>query len=114
MSVSKQKGNKAASRWHRWLDRHLGITAIAVLSLFRAKRKLPADIQKIALIKGDGMGDLVLLTGPLRDLQHAFPNARLSFWAGSSAFPLARELAVLDEVHLVDFKDPWHAIRKLR
>jgi ADP-heptose:LPS heptosyltransferase len=114
MSVSNRKGNKAASRSHRWLDRHLGITAITVLSLFWAKRKLPADIRRIALIKGDGMGDLVLLTGPLRDLRQAFPNARVSFWAGSSAFPLARELAWLDEVHLLDFKHPWHAIRALR
>ena len=60
------------------------------------------------------MGDLVMLTGPLRDLRRAFPSARISFWGGSSAVPLARELASLNEVHLVDFKHPWRATRKLR
>jgi heptosyltransferase-3 len=114
MPASNWSGNKAASRWHRWLDQRLGVAAIAVLSLFRTKRKPPGEIRRIALIKGDGMGDLVLLTGPLRDLRSAFPNARISFWAGSSAFELARELAVLDEVHLLDFKRPWHPIRALR
>jgi ADP-heptose:LPS heptosyltransferase len=112
--VKIRSGNKAASRWHRWLDRHLGIPTVALLSFFRAKRSLPRDFQRIALIKGDGMGDLVLLTGPLRDLRRAFPSARISFWGGSSAVPLARELASLDEVHLVDFKHPWRATRKLR
>jgi heptosyltransferase III len=114
MPASNWSGNKAASRWHRWLDRHLGVAAIAVLSLFRTKRKLPDEIRRIALIKGDGMGDLVLLTGPLRDLRSAFPNARISFWAGRSAFELARELSQLDEVYLLDFKRPWRPIRELR
>jgi heptosyltransferase-3 len=114
MAAANRSGNKEASRWHRWLDRHLGIPAVALLGFFRPKRTLPADIRRIALIKGDGMGDLVMLTGPLQDLRHAFPRARISFWAGRSVAPLARELASLNEVHLVDFKHPWRAIRKLR
>ena len=60
------------------------------------------------------MGDLVLLTGPVRDLCQAFPNARVSFWSGSSAAPLARELTLFDEVHDLNFKEPLSAIHALR
>jgi ADP-heptose:LPS heptosyltransferase len=114
MSASDRNGNKAASRWHRWLDRWLGIQLVAILGIFRVQRTLPRTIRRIALIKGDGMGDLVLLTGPIRDLRDTFPRARISFWGGGSTVPLARTLTLFHEVHDLDFKKPWRAIRELR
>ena len=60
------------------------------------------------------MGDVVLLTGPMRDLREAFPQAQISFWGGSSATPLACQVFSFQEVHELDFKKPWRAIRQLR
>jgi len=114
MLAANRSGNKEASHWHRWLDRYIGIPITALAHLVRAKRTLPVQIRRIALIKGDGMGDLVMLTGPLQDLRQAFPSAQISLWAGRSVAPLARELTSLDEVHLVDFKRPWRVVWKLR
>ena len=60
------------------------------------------------------MGDLVLLTGPVRDLRRKFPDAAVALFASSSVLPLGRELVSFDETHLIDFSRPWRALRALR
>jgi len=107
-------GKKLGSCWMRSLDRWIGIPLIAGLGALRARRSLPQSIRRISLIKGDGMGDLVLLTGLLEDLRHAYPGVEITFWGGGSVLPLARELSVVDHARAMDFRKPVSAIRALR
>lgn len=108
-------GNKPGSRWLLWLDRVVGIPVVTLLGcLSRRQSSHPTEVGRIALVKGDGMGDLVLLTGPLRDLRRKYPAAVISLFASSSVAPLGRELSSFDETHLINFSRPWRAIRQLR
>ena len=53
----------------------LGFLRSRLLGAFPDLVPAPRTVRRIALVKGDGMGDLVLLTGPVRDLRRKFPDA---------------------------------------
>src|SRR3954466_1677086 len=107
-------GSKPGSRWLRRLDRAVGVPAVTLLGAFSRHRSCPAQVRRIALVKGDGMGDLVLLTGPVRDLRRKFPDAVVALFASSSVVPLGRELMSFDETHLIDFNRRWKGRGPLR
>lgn len=110
----RRSANKPGSRTLSFIDRHLGIPVLMLLRIFHRRQVLPLRIKRIALLKGSGMGDIALLSGPLRDLREAFPEAVISLWGSDNVVPIARELALLSEVHPVDFRCLWRAIHQLR
>ena len=114
MNATRQSGRKEGGQWLRRLDYAIGIPALWILAAFRRKRSLPSNVRRIAVIKADGMGDLVLLTALFKDLKVAYPKSVLSLWCGGSVQALAGELAILDEVCPIDFLRPWRGWQSLR
>ncbi|MEO7932892.1 MAG: glycosyltransferase family 9 protein [Chthoniobacterales bacterium] len=109
-----KNGRKAGSRWLRQLDYAVGIPLLRLLSFVRRRGDLPETIRRIVLIKADGMGDLVLLTGVLRDLRLAYPQADIVMCGGGSIASLAAEMRDIDTLLPGNFTRPWEIIRKLR
>lgn len=97
-----------------FLDRYAGIPALALLSLFRRKRRCPREIKSIGLLKTVAIGDTVLLSGIVADLRAAFPDASIIFFCGESNLEVARMLGGVDRVIPVPAKEPFASMRAVR
>lgn len=69
-----------------WVDRH-----------GRSQPKLP--MRRIAVVKPDHIGDLLIASRAFGLLRHFFPRARLELICGPWNVALARQLGLFDEVH---------------
>ncbi|HTH47975.1 MAG TPA: glycosyltransferase family 9 protein [Candidatus Limnocylindria bacterium] len=56
------------------------------------------NVQRLLVVRYDGMGDLVVMTGFLRELRRAAPQAKISLLIRSEWVPLMRANPHLDEV----------------
>jgi heptosyltransferase-3 len=98
----------------RFLDRYIGIPALAVLGLMRRKRKRPTKLDRIGLFTMTAIGDTVLISGVVADLRRAFPHAELIFFAGPTNLEIAHMLDGIDRVVSVPIGDPPAGIRAFR
>ncbi len=95
----------------RFLDRYAGIPLIFILGFFRKKRALPSEINRIALLKTAGIGDLVLLTAIIKDLKEKFSS--ITLFVGSSNEEMAELIPGIEVVKL-PITHPLQAIKLLR
>jgi len=86
------------SRWRRGADFWLGIPLVRLAGLLRRRRELPQVPCRIALLKTAAIGDTVLMSGPLRDLRRACPQARITLLCGPGNAGMAALLDGADEV----------------
>jgi len=98
----------------RALDRWVGSALIFLLGLFHRKRPVPGRIDRILILKIDGLGDLILLSAAVCDLRVAFPQARIILMCGPFNYPLASLMACFDEVVVLRPQNPWPTLRALR
>lgn len=68
----------------------------------RARRPLPAPIERILAIKLDHLGDLVLALPALASLRTAYPHARLDALVAPASRPLLEHTGLTDEVMVAD------------
>lgn len=90
----KQRGSTTL----HYLDRYLGIPAVAVLGGLRRQRRLPEKINSIGLLKLAAIGDTVLISAVAADIRAAFPTASMTFFAGSTNCELVQMLDSVDRV----------------
>ena len=97
----------------RALDRTVGAALVRVTGELRPKRWLPADLQRIGVMKAIGIGDMILATGVIRDVAAAFPGAEVVVLAGSENEGIAR---LVENVRVVPLRlaQPWSTVRFLR
>jgi hypothetical protein len=70
---SVARGNKRL----RALDRAVGVPVLAAAGTFRRKRHVPGELGRIGILKSVGIGDMILLSGVIRDIAAAFPTANV-------------------------------------
>ena len=81
---------KRGNRYLRWIDRYIGIPLIACLRPFHRRRERPKEIKSIALLKSAAIGDTVLLSAIIYDLQTSFPSAKITLFTGPSNYEMAQ------------------------
>jgi ADP-heptose:LPS heptosyltransferase len=106
----RERGNP----WLHRADRWLGIPLVFALSIRRRRRELPRRINTIGLLKLSGIGDTVLMSGPVGDIREALPEARIVFFAAPNNLEAARLIPGVDLVVEVPVLEPWKAIRAVR
>ena len=93
---------------NRWIDRHAGIPLLGLIGAFRSKRPVPAQLGRIGICAAGAMGDVLLLSGVVRDLRVAFPQAEIGFFAGAPASRAAAELIPqIDYIRMTPLDRPW-------
>ena len=114
----QQESSKTTSKdrytFQRALDRWIGSAVIFFIGLFHRKRPVPDRIERILILKIDGLGDLILLSAAVYDLRVAFPQARIILMCGPFNYPLASLMACFDEVVILQLPNPWPTLRILR
>jgi heptosyltransferase III len=99
----------------RRLDRSIGIPAVAVLSILRRRRHLPAEVSTIGLIALGAIGDTIISVGAaIPVLRKTFPRARLHLFTSRSNSGIAPLLPAVDGVHVISVTNPMSAISLLR
>lgn len=106
----KVRGNPAL----HFVDRYVGIPAIAFAGSIRKKRVLPVNFRKIGLLKGGAIGDTVLLSAVVADLREAFPAAEIILFAGESNYEMACLLNSVDRVIEAPAGNVLKGIRAMR
>lgn len=95
-------------------DRYAGIPAVALLGALRGRRRLPASISSIGLLKAAAIGDTVLMSAAVADLRRAFPHASLVLFSTESNYEIACMLEGVTEVCRLPISRPLAALRKWR
>lgn len=107
------RGNKALKA----LDRLAGIPAVGMAGIarrLRGRRPVPPDWQSIGLIETAAVGDVILLSGVVRDLRAARPDARIVLFVTSTNAGFARLLDGPDEVVVLPVRAVGRAVRRVR
>src|SRR5437764_10343017 len=84
----------------RAVDRTLGVALLFVAGLFRRKRRPPATIRSIGLLKSTAVGDMILLSAVARDVVAAFPDATVVVLAGRDNADVAQLIENVEVVTL--------------
>jgi heptosyltransferase III len=99
----------------RWLDRTIGIPAVAVLSALKRRKPFPAEVSTIGLIALGAIGDTIISVGSaIPVLRQAFPNAKLYLFTSKANSGIAPLLPPVDQVHVIAVTDPMRAVSLLR
>ena len=106
---SVARGNKRL----RALDRAVGVPVLAAAGTFRRKRHVPGELGRIGILKSVGIGDMILLSGVIRDIAAAFPTANVFVIAGRDNAEVAHLLEGVEVVTL-PIESPVEVIRGLR
>lgn len=90
----------------RFVDRNLGIPLCRLLALHRVKRATlppaPEQVQRIAVLKLVGIGNLVMASPTLASLRRRYPRARLTFVTLTSNRRLLETSCEVDQVVYLD------------
>jgi heptosyltransferase-3 len=101
----------------KFLDRYVGIPAVAALAVprrLRGRRRLPDRWQTVGLLVTSGVGDIVVATGVLADLRRARPDADIVLFVTANNASFAELLTAPDEVVELPVRRPWIAVREVR
>jgi ADP-heptose:LPS heptosyltransferase len=99
----------------RRADKWLGSALLFLLGFFFPRRRSPpADIRTVIIMKFDGIGDAVLVTGVARDLRAALPGVRLILVCGPFNYPMVLLLSAFDELVCLSLGKPWQSAMELR
>jgi ADP-heptose:LPS heptosyltransferase len=99
------------------LDRIAGIPAVGIAGAarrLRGRRQVPKDWQSVGLLKTAAIGDVILLSGVIRDLRAARPGARIVLFVTSTNAGFARLLDGPDEVVVLPVRAIASAVRRVR
>jgi len=106
---------KKGSAVLRTLDRYFGIPIVWILGVLRKKRNMQLhQVNKIALLKINAIGDTVLLSAAIKDIREKYPNAKITLFAGDLNYEIAGLLPGLDEIIKLPLRNPFKAIIYLK
>jgi heptosyltransferase-3 len=105
-----QRGSKS----NRILDYWIGTPILNVAATFHHKRRLPSQIRKIGMMCSPALGDTLLFSGVLQDVRSAYPQAHLTHVCTRQNLAAAEIIPGADERLLIDLKQPFPTIRRLR
>lgn len=109
--------SKDSYRLARFADHWAGGLLLFLLGLFFRRRRSPPqaqDIRTAVIIKFDGIGDAVLVTGVARDLRAAAPGVKIVLVCGPFNRPIVSLLSAFDEIVCLSLSRPWRSAREIR
>src|SRR5882762_5179142 len=101
-----QKHSERGSRLRRSLDRVIGCSLLAVLSLMRGRRQPPQQPASVGLIMFGAIGDTLLASAIIHDLRAAYPLARTLAFVSNSNKSTLDLLEGFDAVVVVPIMTP--------
>jgi heptosyltransferase I len=114
--IKKKRHHERGNPLFKFVDRYIGIPIVALTGLVKNKnRKIPARINRIALLKTAGIGDTVILSGAIRSVRTAYPEAEIVLFCGKNNTGIAKMIKEVDcvvELPIVNVVATIRAVRK--
>jgi len=98
----------------RKLDRWIGVPLLHILSIFRAKKAKPEQIQSIGLCIFAAIGDALLASALIADLRKAYPSSKITVFATPANAATFDLITGYDDLVLVPITQPFAAIEQVR
>ena len=108
--MAKTRGNRIL----RFFDRYLGIALIRTLSLFKKKQPFPKSVKRIGLLKLSGIGDLIVLSGVIKDIKETYPDSDVILFCGAENRAIAPFVAGTSAIEKLNVFNIFESIRTLR
>jgi heptosyltransferase-3 len=101
---------------NRKLDRWLGLPLLQLARLTRRKHSLPppASVRRVGILTSTTLGDTLLSSAAIQDLQSLWPQAELLFFAAPQNRAAAELLPAIKKVVAFRLTRPWTGIAALR
>lgn len=100
---------------NRLLDRYVGITALAALSIVNKRRMRPAVFRTIGILASPTVGDTLLTSAAVLGVRRAFPASRITYFCvpgGSSA--AVKLISGVDAIQPIEITRPLRTIQIIR
>lgn len=98
----------------RFLDRYVGIPLVRILSAFRRKRLFPKNVKTIGLLKLSGIGDLIVLSGVLKDIRASYPDSQIILFCGPDNRAIAPFLPGVSKVESLSVVNVLETVQRVR
>lgn len=108
-----EKGNSSL----HFFDRYVGIPILAFLGLFKiVKNKFPPDFspKRIAILNISSIGDTVLMSAPVQDLQLRYPKAQIEIFCGSTNVGVLSMFPAVSNIHKLPVTHVFESIAEIR
>jgi len=96
------------------LDKYIGIPFLFLLKLFSHKKNLPGKINKIGILTVPAIGDVILMSGLLKDVRKFDPGIKIFLFVTKEVKEIAELMGSFDEIIPVKLHNPFRAIKTLR
>lgn len=97
------------------LDRYLGIPLVFFLGLFKKKNNFKDKrIKSIGILCTSGIGDAVIMSGPIKDIKKKYPRSRLYLFTGSSNYEVGILIFGIDKVIRISIINVYQSIKEIR
>jgi ADP-heptose:LPS heptosyltransferase len=92
----------------------VGIPLVRIAGLLRRRRGIPAEVRRVGVMTSTTLGDTLLASGAVQDVQAIWPDAELVFFAAAQNRAAAELLPAVDRVAEFALTRPLAAIACLR
>jgi heptosyltransferase III len=101
---------------NRNLDRWIGIPLLQLARLVRRKRPQPPakSVRRVGILTSTTLGDTLLASAAIQDLQSLWPNAEIIFFAAPQNRPAAELLPAVTRVVEFSLTHPWTGVTAMR
>jgi len=96
------------------LDRYIGIPIIRLVSAFHKKRKLPKNIERVAILLTPAIGDTILTQTLLRDIKQHDPFVHITLFLPGNMVETAKLIGNSDEIIPLNYSAVVKAIKTIR
>ncbi|MDC7221289.1 MAG: glycosyltransferase family 9 protein [Spirochaetales bacterium] len=98
----------------RWADRYLGIPLVWACGLGVRKKPVPEKPERIGILATAAIGDSLLLSPVLKDLQKALPQSEIVLFCGNSIKGIMGMTLEGFKLVIIPVKNPFKAARIIR
>lgn len=95
-------------------DRYLGIPIIYILGFFHRRKSLPKTINKIGVILLGAIGDSLLVSPTLVDMQNKYNKAQITIFVTKNNFDVFSLFNHTYNVQVISLSKPFAVIRSIR
>ncbi|MCV6606787.1 MAG: hypothetical protein OIF32_01120, partial [Campylobacterales bacterium] len=68
----------------RFVDRYAGIPIVAILGLFKKRKKRPDSFKSVAILATAAIGDTLLISPVLKDFKAKYPDCDITIFCGKT------------------------------
>ena len=96
------------------LDKYIGVPTLYLLGKFHQTHTRPQTYKRIAVIKTAAVGDTIILSAILAEINLACPKAEITVICSKNNATMVKTLANIDCIEVFAMKKPWQSLNRIK